>query len=146
VAGRATFSILDFRFRAGGEWPWAVAVQSKIPKSEIENAVLAGRATFSILDFRFSISRRRRMALGRCRSIENPKIGNRKCRPGGSGDIFDFGFSIFDFAPEANGPGPLPFNRKSQNRKSKMPSWPRPPVRRRLRRHTVKPQAARLAA
>jgi L-alanine-DL-glutamate epimerase-like enolase superfamily enzyme len=39
--------------------------------------------------------------------------------------IFDFGFSIFDFAPEANGPGPLPLNRKSQNRKSKMPSWRR---------------------
>jgi hypothetical protein len=34
------FSISDFRFGAGGEWPWAVSVQSKIPKSEIENAVL----------------------------------------------------------------------------------------------------------
>ena len=63
-----------------------------------------------------------RQAVGR-----SPFMAASCARPaalcGGSRDIFDFGFSIFDLAPEANGPGPLPFNRKSQNRKSKMPSW-----------------------
>ena len=120
------FWIFDFRFRAGGEWPWAVAVQSKIPKSEIENAVLVGPGGFEPPTSPLSGARSSRLSyepLFNCGprtadfGLKSPTARDRRGQSAIRNPQFAIGTVRADverecadeaFAPKGEGPGVLP--------------------------------------